>query len=73
MAGLIAAGGGGWLLLLIDGGEVLGQINTRVWLFLGRVINVTSKTCFFWVGVKTSVAKAYVSNVIVLGNKSVIE
>ena len=28
---------------------------------------------FFWVGVKTSVAKAYVSNVIVLGNKSVIE
>ena len=70
MAGLIAAaGGGGWLLLLIDGGDVLGQINTRVWLFLGRVINVSSKACYC----KTSVAKAYVSNVIVLGNKSVIE
>ena len=54
MAGLIAAGGGGWLLLLIDGGEVLGQINTRVWLFLGRVINVSSKACYFCgVGVKT--------------------
>ena len=48
MAGLIAAaGGGGWLLLLIDGGDVLGQINTRVWLFLGRVINVSSKACYF--------------------------
>ena len=70
MAGLIAAaGGGGWLLLPIDGGEVLGHINTRVWLFLGRVINVSSKAWFFGgVSVKTRVAKAYVSNVIVLGN-----
>ena len=60
MAGLIAAaGGGGWLLLPIDGGEVLGHINTGVWLFLGRVINVTSKTCYFLgVGVKTRVANA---------------